>query len=124
VKRELADSLISVGAPRSTLPGGIDLRAIKLKNGQSAYDRLQELTGQMRINGKSVKDQLSSLIQSPFYRQLPQMGQDNLDSPRVSLVRGYVSNYRRAAMQQLMQESPELARAVAHSREVKASMLR
>jgi hypothetical protein len=27
-------------------------------------------------------------------------------------------------MQQLMQESPELARAVAHSREVKASMLR
>jgi hypothetical protein len=52
------------------------------------------------------------------------MGQDNLDSPRVSLVRGYVSNYRRAAMQQLMQESPELARAVAHSREVKASMLR
>lgn len=124
VKRELADSLISVGAPRSTLPGGIDLRAIKLKNGQSAYDRLQELTGQMRINGKSVKDQLASLIQSPFYRQLPQMGQDNLDSPRVSLVRGYVSNYRRAAMQQLMQESPELARAVAHSREVKASMLR
>ena len=124
VKRELADSLISIGSPRSTLPGGIDLRSIKLKNGQSAYDRLQELTGQMRINGKSVKDQLASLIQSPFYRQLPQMGQDNLDSPRVSLVRGYVSNYRRAAMQQLMQESPELARAVAHSREVKASMLR
>lgn len=124
VKRELADSLISVGSPRSTLPGGIDLRSIKLKNGQSAYDRLQELTGQVKVGGKTVRDQLAALIQSPFYKELPALGQDDISSPRVSLVRGYVGNYRKAAMQQLLKESPELARAVAHSREVKASMLR
>lgn len=124
VKRELADSLISVGSPRSTLPGGIDLRSIKLKNGQSAYDRLQELTGQVKVGGKTVRDQLAALIQSPFYKELPALGQDDISSPRVSLVRGYVGNYRKAAMQQLLKESPELARAVAHSRELKASMLR
>ena len=124
VKRELADSLIAVGSPRSTLPGGIDLRSIKLKNGQSAYDRLQELTGQVKVGGKTVRDQLAALIQSPFYKELPALGQDDISSPRVSLVRGYVGNYRKAAMQQLLKESPELARAVAHSRELKASMLR
>jgi hypothetical protein len=52
------------------------------------------------------------------------MGQDNFDSPRVSLVRGNVSSFRRAAMQQLMKESPDLAVAVAKSREAKASMFR
>lgn len=124
LKRELAQSLISVGSPRRTLPGGIDLKAIRLKSGQSAYDRLQELTGQTRLGGRTVRDQLVSLIRSPFYQGLPQMGQDDFDSPRVKLVRGHVSNYRRAAMQQLMQESPELAQAIAHSREVKAQMLR
>ena len=124
LKRELAQSLISVGSPRRTLPGGIDLKAIRLKSGQSAYDRLQELTGQTRLGGRTVRDQLSSLIRSPFYQGLPQMGQDDFESPRVKLVRGHVSNYRRAAMQQLMLESPELAQAVAHSREVKAQMLR
>jgi len=124
VKAELARSLISIDSPRRTLPGGIDLKAIRLKNGQSAFDRLQELTGQSRLGGRSLKDQIQSLIRSPFYQGLPQMGQDDFDSPRVKLVRGYVSNYRRAAMQQLMRESPELAQAIAHSREVKAQMLR
>lgn len=124
VKREIAQSLIGVGAPRRTLPGGIDLKNIKLRNGQSAYDRLQELTGTVKLGGKGIKQQLQSLISSPFYQGLPQMGQEDFDSPRVSLVRGHVSNYRRAAMQQLMKESPELARAVANSRQVKASMFR
>lgn len=124
VKREMADRLISVGSPRRTLPGGIDLKNITLKNGQSAYDRLQELTGQVRVNGKTVKQQLQTLISSPFYRGLPEMGQDNLDSPRVSLIRGHVSDYRKVAMQQLMRESPELAKAIANSRQVKASMYR
>lgn len=124
VKRELADRLISVGSPRRTLPGGIDLKKITLRNGQSAYDRLQELTGQVKVGGRTVKQQLQSLISSPFYKGLPEMGQDSLDSPRVSLIRGHVSNYRKVAMQQLMQESPELAKAVANSRQVKASMYR
>jgi hypothetical protein len=124
VKREIAQSLISVGAPRRTLPGGIDLKKITLKSGQSAYDRLQELTGSVKLGGRGIKQQLQSLISSPFYQGLPQMGQDDFDSPRVSLVRGHVSNYRRAAMQQLMKESPELAQAIANSRQAKASMFR
>jgi hypothetical protein len=124
VKREIAQSLISVGSPRRTLPGGIDLKRITLKSGQSAYDRLQELTGSVKLGGRGIKQQLQSLVSSPFYQGLPQMGQDDFDSPRVSLVRGHVSNYRRAAMQQLMKESPELAQAVANSRQAKASMFR
>jgi hypothetical protein len=124
VKRELASSLISVGSPRRVLPGGIDLKNIRLKSGQSAYDRLQELSGEVRIGGRTLKQQLQSLISSPFYQGLPEMGQDNFDSPRVSLVRGNVSSFRRAAMQQLMKESPDLAVAVAKSREAKASMFR
>ena len=124
VREELANSLIGVGAPRSSLPGGIDLRSIKLESGQSAYDRLQELSGQVRLGGKSLKDQLASLIRSPFYQQLPAMGREDFNSPRVSLVRGYVSNYRRAAMEKLMRESPELAQAVGHSREIKSQMFR
>jgi hypothetical protein len=124
VKQELASSLISVGSPRRVLPGGIDLKNIRLKSGQSAYDRLQELSGEVRIGGRTLKQQLQSLISSPFYQGLPEMGQDNFDSPRVSLVRGNVSSFRRAAMQQLMKESPDLAVAVAKSREAKASMFR
>lgn len=124
VKRELADSLVKVDAPRSTLPGGIDLRAVKLQSGQSAYDRLQELTGQTRLGGRTLRDQLQAVISSPFYKQMPAMGVDSFDSPRVALVRGHVNHYRHAAMQQLIRESPELAQQIAAARQLKSSLYR
>jgi|694.fasta_scaffold06016_21 hypothetical protein len=124
VNRALSDSLISVGGARRTLPGNIDLKQIKLKNGQSAYDRYGELTGQVKIGGKTVRDQLRSVISSPFFKGLPEMGTDGITSPRTSLIRGQVSDYRRAALEKLIKESPELAQAMAHARDVKANLYR
>jgi hypothetical protein len=113
-----------VGGARRTLPGNIDLKQIKLKNGQSAYDRYGELTGQVKIGGKTVRDQLRSVISSPFFKGLPEMGTDGITSPRTSLIRGQVSDYRRAALEKLIKESPELAQAMAHARDVKANLYR
>ncbi len=124
VNRALSDSLISVGGARRTLPGNIDLKQIKLKNGQSAYDRYGELTGQVKIGGKTVRDQLRSVISSPFFKGLPEMGTDGITSPRTSLIRGQVSDYRRVALEKLIKESPELAQAMAHARDVKANLYR
>lgn len=124
VNKALSESLISVGGARRTLPGNIDLKKIKLKNGQSAYDRYGELTGQVKIGGKTVRDQLRSVISSPFFKGLPEMGTDGITSPRTSLIRGQVSDYRRAALEKLIKESPELAQAMAHARDVKANLYR
>lgn len=118
IRNELADLKHGFSAPRSTVQG-IDLRAFGV-GGQHAHDRWQELHGVVKIGGKGFRQALSNLIRSPKYRRLPKDLTTTEESPRVGLIRSMLGRYRAKAFEQLLDEYPELARALQEREEAKA----
>lgn len=110
---ELASISAALSRPSSIMggPGGADLKRIRAGD-QSAYGRYQELVGQVRIEGKSLRQKLGELIRSNEYKRL---GDEKIEtetgtmiSARESKVRAVIRAYRNAARQQLQREIPEL----------------
>lgn len=95
-------------APRS-FKNGVELRDYKNRKGQSAYDRWLELSGETRINGKTVKQELNKLMNSSKYKQLPYEAIDGLDkSPRARLIQSILNKYRSKAFNSMLREFPEV----------------
>lgn len=104
-------------APPAHTKDGVDLRELRSKSGQSAYDRLQELTGQVRIGGQSLHQSLKKLMGSEAYRRMNDQSFEEIDSPRVQEVKRVVARYRKQAQAQLLREFPEINQAFQLSRE-------
>jgi hypothetical protein len=103
--------LISLGEalkPPSYTVEGLDLRNIKTGRGANAYDRYQELAGQVVINNKTVRQAAEALIQTERYQRMTPIGTDLVDSPRIYAMRAVLAKYRARAWQMLVNESPEL----------------
>ncbi|MBP2315900.1 hypothetical protein [Azospirillum soli] len=82
--------------PPPTKLGNVDLTDIRRGNGereQSAYDRWMELTGTMRIGGKTVKEALEGLITSPTWETMTD-GNENYDGSRTQVVTDILTRYR------------------------------
>ncbi|MBO6726511.1 MAG: hypothetical protein JJ911_12695 [Rhizobiaceae bacterium] len=101
--------------------GGEDLRGVTLANGRNAYDRLQELGGQLP-SGPSLKQRLATIIQSDWYQELPD-GEAEVKGTRLNALSRQVSAYRRAAKEAFMAENPEL-HEIAHKRQREAFVAR
>lgn len=109
ILNEMANLGHPIGLPRPKL-GGIDLRDIVTSEGNSAFDRYMELTGEVRIKGRTMRDALTRTIRSAAYQKLPEAGIDELseDSPRVRELDTIVREYRAEAQRRLEKELPEL----------------
>lgn len=109
---QIAEELIRTGAgfqpPRET-SNGVDWTGYRNEAGQSAYDRWQEQTGQIKLGGRTLREEMARVIQSPGYQRLPVAGVDDLESPRVAALRRVMSRYREAARRQTFQEFPQLS---------------
>lgn len=92
--------------PPSAIRNGVDLRDVALKNGQTAFDRLQELSAEP-TKGKKLKDILLKVIQSEKYQLLAE-GDATTKGTKLSVLAGVVSDFRQAAFDLLKAESPEL----------------
>ena len=79
---------------------------------QDAYDRFQELHGQVQIGGQRMSEALSSLIKSDRYQSMsaPEGPQDQTNG-RVLAVQKVIADYRSKAMAQTLQEYPAIKRA-------------
>ena len=109
VKNELARQLsIHDAALRPPPPrvGTVDLTELRAVTGRSAYDRLQELTGTVRVGGMSLNERLSEVINGPTYRESLTDGTFDHDGTRIALLRSVVGTYRSVAMQEMRNESP------------------
>lgn len=114
-KAEMAKLQYGFGPPAKTL-GGIDLTLVKSKTGQSAYDRFQELHGEVKLGGKTLEQSLDHLIQQPQYQALPEpVGTMDQLNPRVKKIQEVIARYRQAAQRVLLREFPDIQRL---SREV------
>ncbi len=98
--------------PPGVRKGGIRLLEHRNSQGQTAYDRWQELQGRVRLRGRTIRAELGRLMSSRDYQLQPLEGTPDQESPRVGLVRNVISRYRREAWKQLLREFPQLDAAV------------
>lgn len=96
---------------------GVDLRDITLSNGRNAYDRLQELGGQLP-GKKHLKEYLAKIIRSQAYQDRPD-GASDVKGTRLNALASYVEKYREAARKHLVRENPEI-RALIQKRQREA----
>lgn len=89
---------------------GIDFRDYPSRSGQTAYDRWLELTGEVRIKGRTLRSTLRRLIGSHDYQKLPEegIGKADLESPRVTVLTNVLKKFRREAERQMFEEFPEV----------------
>jgi hypothetical protein len=89
---------------------GVDLRDFYTAEGQSAYDRWQELTSEVSIGGRKLRSAVERLIKSRKYQTLPTESyrESGFTSPRVLEIRKLVNKYRRRAQKMVLNEFPQL----------------
>jgi len=97
---------------------GVDLRDFYTPEGQSAYDRWQEITSEISIGGRKLRSAVERLIKSRKYQSLPKesFAESGFTSPRVLEIRKLVNKYRRQAQKMVLNEFPELQEKTAKRR--------
>ena len=93
----------------STKLNGLELLDYSMENGQTAYDRYMELTGEVKLGGKTLRQSLEKLVDSNTYKRLPEdrlFGVD--DSPRISELKKVINKYRQQARINLQNELPKV----------------
>ena len=89
----------------------IDLTQIPIEGKYDAYDRYLELSGTVKLGGKTLKQRLKSLMGTDFYNRLPEtidFEATGQKSPRIKAINKVINNYRKRARYELLQESPQL----------------
>lgn len=125
VFKELAKLNHGLQPPSPVIFGNVNLLHFKTEKGQSAYDRMLELVGSVKVGGRDLRTALTKLVESPAYQKMPLTSpQDGLDSPRLFAVKRLLSAYSRAANSQVQREVPSVREAVAASFEAKSAIRR
>tara|TARA_R100001443_G_scaffold109154_1_gene120282 strand:+ start:2751 stop:7178 length:4428 start_codon:yes stop_codon:yes gene_type:complete len=89
----------------------IDMTQIPIEGKYDAYDRYLELSGTVKLGGKTLKQRLKSLMGTDFYNRLPEtidFEETGQKSPRIKAINKVINNYRKRARYELLQESPQL----------------
>ena len=112
IDQELA-SLQHGFTPPGVKKYGLRLTDYKSPSGQSAYDRWSQLQGEVKINKRTLREDLRKLINSKSYQKMPQQDYLGEDSGRVRAVRSVIRRYRDKAFLQTLREYPELQQDLA-----------
>ncbi len=113
VNHEFANLSHGFSKPTHKILNSIDMHEYKNQDGQTAYDRMLELSGTTKINGLTQKEALRQLIQAPEYQAMNLEGDDALGikSPRVRALQKVMNRYRRKAKAITLNEFDELRNA-------------
>jgi len=124
VKQELSKLLVGFSTPSPSLDGGIDLTEFRSSTGQTAFDRYQQLTSETSVGGLTLKDRLAQIIRTSQYQAMPETSVDGVQTTRVGILRSEIGRYRRAALQRLLQEYPDIANRRREIDNIKSTMRR
>ena len=89
----------------------LDMREYYGEDGQQAYDRMLELVGTNKINGRTLRQNLSRMFKDPRYQALPDTdmkADTGTESPKIREIRKLMRAYRSVAKRQVLKEYPEL----------------
>jgi hypothetical protein len=117
VDQEVGTLLHGFTMPPAKIHGldDLDMRSFTNGNGVQAYDRFLELSGTTQIDGKNLRQALSSMMKNPEYKALPKDNiQDQIgkSSPRITLINKVVKRYRNKAQLEMLGEFPELYKKI------------
>lgn len=108
VLNEMANLNHAFREPPSTYNGLIDLLGYTNANGQTAHDRRNEKLQTVKIGGRTLRQSLERLIKSRNYQRLSDRSEPGLPSPRIRQITSLLTKYRSEALDETMQEFPEL----------------
>jgi hypothetical protein len=112
VMAELASLAGTAFYPPSKTVGGLDYRDFDNKDGQDAYDRLQELHGVVTVGGMTMKQALKQLFKTRTYQAASAESQPGIPSPRGEMIKKVINAFRRSARAKVLLEYPELKDAL------------
>lgn len=105
VMDEVARLQAAFSLPRTKQGDGlVDMLNYSNASGQSAFDRFMENTGEVKLNGKTLRQRLERLVNSADYKSVQEEGVFSVDSPRAGMIRSVISRYRDAALKQTRKE--------------------
>jgi hypothetical protein len=105
---EMSKAEHAFSLPNPKKAGGLNLLDFTNDKGQSAYDRLLELSGTVKINGRTLRQELQRVTKSPEFERLSDIPEDDFKSPRVRYLRSIIDSYRDFAYDVLKEELPDL----------------
>jgi hypothetical protein len=112
VVNEIARLQFGFGIPPKQYEG-FNLQSFRKENGQDAWDRWLEKTGQVKIGGKTLAEALTKVIKSEGYQKFPLPTEPSVeDHPRVVKIREVLGRYRKRAFRETLAEFPEIEAAV------------
>ncbi len=114
--QEIARLNKGFSVPKAKLMNAFDMRQSRNEEGQTAYDRYQQLTSEVELNGRSLRKALSDLMKTPYYKSLEEgtsvdLGK-GIQPPRVRAMQKLITRYRRFAKSKMLKEFPELQEEV------------
>lgn len=101
----------------------VDLMSHFNDRGQTAWDRWMQLHGQVKVNGRTIRQELRKLIASKEYRALTPLNTTVQESPRIDLIRTVIQRYRVKAKSQMLREFPELRKRISEVRRNRTRLL-
>jgi hypothetical protein len=108
VFEELAKLEHGFSNPNTKLDRMIDLDEYVNAKGQTAHDRRLQLMGETKVRGRTMRQELEKLINSGKYQRLSTYSEGGFKSPRVDLINKVMAKYRSTALNQMMNEFPEI----------------
>ena len=109
----LKEEFVQLGhgfTPPKPRKAGLDLtNYLSPQTGQDAFDRWQQLNGQVTIGGRSLRGDLLRLISSTKYQRLTPLSDFKAQSPRISEIKKILERYKAKAFDQVLKEYPQLA---------------
>jgi len=112
--QELVSLMHGFNKPQSKMLGAIELKDIYNEEGRQAYDVWLENTSSTKINGRTLRQQLSKLVKSREYQELPAQSNSDIGekSPRIRAINGWLKAYRAKAKEEMLQQFPDLQQSV------------
>ena len=120
VIEELARLQHGFRPPSRTMGAGMELT-------DEQYDRLQEIHGTVKHEGKTMSEKLHDVMRSSEYdidrKRYPDEYEDPTSSRRVKIVQSVMTGYRKLAEETLRKEMPEVREAFERSLKLRGGLL-
>jgi hypothetical protein len=83
---------------------------------QDSYDRWQQNIGQIKLNGRTLRQSLEALIKTPQYQNLETTIFRGEENPRAGMITSVISAYRSSALDLTKEEYPTLKMFMANKK--------
>jgi hypothetical protein len=117
IEQEIGSMGVGFSKPTELLGGSKDLDMRDFRNedgGQTAYDRMAELAGTVKINNRTLRQALEKLMGTSYYQGLPsaaEADETGQKSPRIKEIQKFLRAYRSRARSEMLREYPQLQQA-------------